>query len=98
MVLNISDTLALHNEPYSYFDMDDLKPWCQLTLTVQGLQIHPELGSHIELRNKEATTTVKITSQRMLKAEQKKQQILQLCSFPLAGQQTIGYPVWRFKW
>lgn len=98
VVLNISDTLALYNEPYSYFDMGDLKPWCQLTLTVQGLQIHPEPGSHIQLRNKEATTTAEITSRRTLKAEQKKQQILQLCSFPLAGQQTISYPVWRFKW
>ena len=97
-VLNMSDTFALYNEPYSYFDMEDLKPLCQLTLTTQGLQISPESGSHIELQNKEASTTAKIISPRILKAEQKKQKTLQLCNFPLAGQQTIGYPVWRFKW
>ena len=71
-VLNMSDTFALYNEPYSYFDMEDLKPLCQLTLTTQGLQISPESGSHIELQNKEASTTAKIISSRMLKAEQKK--------------------------
>ncbi len=97
--LSLGEEQKIYHEPYSYFDMDALKPWCTLKLTEEGLQITPEHGETVIMQNKEGSTKANFTKSKLLKAEQKGHKDL-LLSHP-SLQTTENQPsafFWRFTW
>lgn len=97
--LNLEEELQIYHEPYNYFDMELLKPWCSLKLTEEGLRITPENGDTVIIKNADASKSIDITKPMLLKTDKKSNATL-LISHP-SLQITENKPFalfWRFVW
>lgn len=97
--LSLGEELQIYHEPYSYFDMGLLKPWCSLKLTEEGLRITPEHGNTVIINNVDASKSIDITKSMVLKTDKKNNAALMLSnsSLQLSKNQSSAL-FWRFTW
>jgi len=97
--LNLNEEQKIYYEPYSYFDMQSLIPWCTLKLTEEGLRITPEHGETVTIQNTEGSKTFDISKSSLLKTNQKgnKHLLLSHSSLQIKENQPFAF-FWRFTW
>ena len=93
VVINIGETKSLYHEPYSFLDLDLLQPWCQLTLTNEGLYFQPQAGKYVRLNEVDV-----LSRGYLLTKEQKRQTGHCVLERSTRDQTHPMYPAWRFNW
>lgn len=89
----------LYHEPYSYFDMELLEPWCTLKLTEVGLQITPKQDQTVILQNIDGSISYKLHKSQILKNAQKgnKDLFITHSTLQMNDQKNCAF-FWRFTW
>lgn len=100
-VLNIGldDTKSLYDEPYSFYDIETIEPWCTLKLTKRGLTIIPNKDETVVLVRISDFKEVNIQKERTLPLSSKKQIDYAIKkSNQLIEADTSTFFFWRFTW